>query len=390
MSCSRSHSSQTISWNARAAAHYLDQREISWAGWPGSARDHDTFCVSCHTVLPYAISRPFLRAALDEQGPNPTEHMVIDNVAKRVRFWNAEGPYYTDEGYGSGKAAESRGTEAVLNAVILANTDVRSGTLSDITKTALSYMWTTQLTEGDERGAWAWLHFGMEPWEASDSQYYGAALAALAVGIAPEDYRSRADIQPNLKMLRDFLNRQYPEQSIANDIVLLWASTKLPNLVEPDRRTNIIDEIRKHQRDDGGWALSRLVCPKGWSLHAIRCKEFRTDWTLQETGSDGYATGLITFVLQTAGFSTQDPTVARGIAWLRENQNEKDGSWPSWSLYEKRSSTSNVGHFMRDAATAYAVLALTAHDASPATAKSDPTAKPVYSRRFNSLETSTR
>ena len=37
-------------WNARAAASYLDGELEWWSTWPNAARDHGTFCVSCHTV----------------------------------------------------------------------------------------------------------------------------------------------------------------------------------------------------------------------------------------------------------------------------------------------------------------------------------------------------
>ncbi|MDQ6701317.1 MAG: hypothetical protein M3Z36_14145, partial [Acidobacteriota bacterium] len=42
------------SWDAKAAAAYLDGRASWWATWPTAARDHGTFCVSCHTAVPYA------------------------------------------------------------------------------------------------------------------------------------------------------------------------------------------------------------------------------------------------------------------------------------------------------------------------------------------------
>ena len=43
-------------WNRKAAAAYLDQRATWWTTWPNAQRDHGTFCVSCHTALPYALS----------------------------------------------------------------------------------------------------------------------------------------------------------------------------------------------------------------------------------------------------------------------------------------------------------------------------------------------
>ncbi len=52
------------SWDRKAAAAYLDARMSWWESWPSAARDHETFCVSCHTSLPYAMARPALRSSL--------------------------------------------------------------------------------------------------------------------------------------------------------------------------------------------------------------------------------------------------------------------------------------------------------------------------------------
>src|ERR1700756_1553254 len=75
------------SWDPRAAASYLDSRQNWWTTWPNAARDHDTFCVSCHTVVPYALARPALRAALGERDLSAAERGVLANVTKRVRLW---------------------------------------------------------------------------------------------------------------------------------------------------------------------------------------------------------------------------------------------------------------------------------------------------------------
>src|SRR6202795_439882 len=197
------------SWDQKAAAAYLDQRAAWWMEWPKAARDHETFCVSCHTAVPYAMSRPALRAALAEQGPSANERKLLDNVRKRVRLWSEVAPFYTDADRGVYKSVESRGTESVLNALILAShdrsnaatadasevagSDTRQGAerghLSGDTRAAFENMWAEQQTTGEKKGAWLWLRFKNEPWEADDSDYYGAALAAIAVGTAPEDYR---------------------------------------------------------------------------------------------------------------------------------------------------------------------------------------------------------
>src|SRR5215469_5682597 len=58
------------SWDPRAAAAYLDRRQSWWMEWPRAQRDHETFCVSCHTAVPYVLSRSALRTALADQGPS--------------------------------------------------------------------------------------------------------------------------------------------------------------------------------------------------------------------------------------------------------------------------------------------------------------------------------
>ena len=305
------------------------------------------------------LSRPALGRALAEQGPSGAERKIVANVAERVTLWSEIGPYYSGEGYNSAKPAESRGTEAILNALILATNDARSGKLNDITRTAFNNMWALQLREGNAKGAWSWLDFGLQPWEATDSQYYGAALAALAIGTAPENYRSSLDIQEQVGFLMSYLNRDSTKQSLINRAVLLWASTKLPGLLSPDQQRLIVRDLVSEQKADGGWELSSNAWPESWNIRLIARKRLRSDWTRQSVDSDGYATGLITFVLEEMGFSKQSSTVNRALAWLSRNQSSEDGSWCSSSLKKNRNPSSNIGHFMRDAATAYAVLALT-------------------------------
>ena len=71
-------------WNAKAAAAYLDGRAGWWTTWPKAMRDHDTFCISCHTALPYVLARPALSTTLAEAGPTDIERRMFDDVAWRV------------------------------------------------------------------------------------------------------------------------------------------------------------------------------------------------------------------------------------------------------------------------------------------------------------------
>jgi len=65
------------SWNRQAAAAALDERQTWWAAWPSAQRDRGTFCVSCHTALPYALARPVLRGSLGERQASSAETALI-------------------------------------------------------------------------------------------------------------------------------------------------------------------------------------------------------------------------------------------------------------------------------------------------------------------------
>lgn len=371
VSCSHPAPKVSNSWDPKAAAAYLDYREGWWMGWQGAARDHGTYCVSCHTALTYALARPALRTALAEQGPSVNERALIENVIKRVRLWKDTGPYYSDQGYDR-KTAESRGTESVLNALILANHDAQLGKLSDDTRIAFANMWALQQTAEESRGSWLWLQFDQEPWEANDSGYYGAALAAMAVGIAPENYQSMAEIQNHLKLLHEYLNRESAIQSPLNRLFLLWASIKLPGILQPEQQKAIVNEVLSKQQSDGGWRLASLTWRwKGWSLRGLVNMWIREDGTPMEGKSDGVATGLITLVLQEAGVPRDNPQLKHGLAWLMSNQNAEEGFWPASSVNKRRHMSSDTGRFMSDAATAYAVLALTESQRGPSPVASE-------------------
>ena len=329
-------------WSPGAAAHYLDDRALRWEKWPPAARAQGTVCVSCHTTLPYALARARLADVLNGPRVPAPQVDLLANVRKRVRLWSQLPPYYLAQ------APASRATEAVLNALILADEDARHGHLSPAARAALDDMWALQTSSGAQAGSWAWLKFDEAPWEVDDSVYYGATLAAVAIGLAPDAYRQQAAIQPALALLRDYLERAYPDQSLLRRIDLLWAAGHLPGLITPGRQQALIREIWAHQHADGGWNRAALM-PQ-WQ---------RRDGLAPVADSDGYATGIITLALQDAGVPPADARLRRGLAWLASHQSSWDGRWLADSPNAERGFLSTTRHFMDDAATAFAVLSLT-------------------------------
>jgi hypothetical protein len=92
------------------------------------------------------------------------------------------------------------------------------------TRKALEELWKQQRADG----AWNWLDFGLEPYETTDSLYYGAALAAMAVGtLAGYADNPGENVSSGVGKLRSYLNTNYAEQNFYNQAWMLLASTRL-------------------------------------------------------------------------------------------------------------------------------------------------------------------
>ena len=200
-------------FDAKAAAQYLDARADAWSVWPNAQRDRGTFCLSCHTTLPYALARPALRDRLGEREPSVSESKILNNLLSRARAWREIEPFYPDQTRGLPKTSESRAIEAVMNAAVLSRRDGRSGHLTEETRTALDVMWSLQMKTGPNNGAWTWLNFNYEPWESPNSPYFGASLAAIAAGSAPDGYATSPEVQERMKGLRGYFERQHASVS---------------------------------------------------------------------------------------------------------------------------------------------------------------------------------
>ncbi len=329
-----------LGWSPQAAAHYLDHRESWWQFWTEARLDHGTTCVSCHTVLPYALARPALRRVDGETAPTAAEQRLLASVEQRVNNWSEMQPYYS-EAVGVGKAAQSRSTESVLNVLILAAYDTQQGQVRAVTQAAFDAAWALQ----QPTGGWNWQDFKLAPWETADSGYFGATLLTLAAHRLPESFVTDARNRAHLEQLQAYLRAEYAAQPLINRIYVLWASSRSPALLDRSQRRALLAELRPLQQSDGGWRSA--------GLNHIGRKDHSPD----PTESDGYVTALVVLAMRSTGTADSEPTLQRAEAWLRSHQ-RADGSWPAASMNKLRDPESNAAPFMSDAATGYAALAL--------------------------------
>jgi squalene-hopene/tetraprenyl-beta-curcumene cyclase len=168
-------------------------------------RHEDRVCI----LSAYALARPALRRVMQVDAPSAQEIRLIDETTRRVETYNSHQVLYD---FDERREIESRGTEAVLNAVILTSADAARNLheASAPTKKALARMWETQRADG----RWDWLEFGLEPWETTEAAYHGATFAAFAVGTAPSQHGEVA--AAGMERLRGYLSANYQAQHLYN------------------------------------------------------------------------------------------------------------------------------------------------------------------------------
>ena len=349
-------------WNPGPAAAYLDQRMDTWFMRGDKLRtgQGQAICISCHTVIPYAMARPPLRRAMHVANPSPQETRLVDETIRRVQTFGSHQLIFEDE---TNKLA-SRGTEAVLYALVLANARANGGRrdLREPIRTSLDHLWETQRADG----AWDWLDFSLEPFESADATYQGAAWAALAAGMNARETEGTA----GRKKLVTYLRSHYAAQNLYNRAWALLAWARMKDVLTRAERDALVADIGARQRDDGGWSLDSLG-PWRWSRTA---EPFRSPGERDRSLTsrpDGLATGLMVYALRQAGVPADRPVVKTALAWLRANQQPVRGEdAPPWRAHSMNYDREHGGargepwrrFFMSDAATAFSVLALTSDE----------------------------
>jgi len=304
-------------YSLQKAVEFLDSAATEWTKKRG--------CFSCHTNYAYLYARPLVSAKVSahDEVRQALEEMVSKTWVTGKPRWDAE---------------------VVAAAAALAFNDAHtSKKLHPLTRTALDRMWTVQQKDGGIR----WIKCNWPPMENDD--HYGVTLAALAVGVAPDDYARTDPARKGLENLKRWLKAN-PPQNLHHEAMLLWVSTYLDGFLSNDEQMSVKKKLLAKQRPDGGWAAASLG---DWK---------RQDKSEQDmTTSDGYGTGFTIYVLRRAGLPADDPALLKGTAWLKANQRES-GRWFTRSLFKDNK------HYLTHIGSAFAVMAIQSCD-TPALSK---------------------
>jgi len=324
------------------AAHSLDTAALDW--------QKTRACTACHTMMSYMMARP----ALDVFSPQSLEvRQFFEDVvaAKREAM-----PDY--------QCKDVDGAVAIGVASSLTMNDrSTTGKLHPLTRQALDRMWTLQRPDG----SWEWPFRDTPPLKLSE--HYGVTLAAIAAGLAPDGYASTPAAQSGLERVRKYLAHTKPV-GLHQSAMLLWASVAIDRLLSTEQQAATVSRLLAVQRPDGGWSMANLVdntddpvLKASEQTVKIRSEAgFGTEFLAyvgrdgvyrSSLASDGYATGLVIYVLRQAGVPAGDARLQNGVAWLKKHQRHS-GRWftPS-QAWHKQNLISNAG-------TAYCVLALQA------------------------------
>lgn len=289
------------------AVSFLDHAALQWT----DKRE----CFACHTNYAYLYVRPMIDAKVQAHGEirKAAEELVTVRWPEKKPRWDAE---------------------VVATAAALAYNDkLTTKKLHPVTRTALDRMWTVQQKDGGIK----WLLCKWPPMENDD--HYGVTLAALAVGVAPEEYAKSEQAVKGVEALRGWLKNN-PPQNLHHKAMILWVSTYLDGFTTNLDKLKTIRELQARQLPDGGWSAAGIYpWPRG-------------DKKEQEPSvSDGYGTGFTIFVLRQVGVPASDPNIQKGVAWLKANQRES-GRWYARSLFRDNK------HYLSHAGSAFAVMAL--------------------------------
>lgn len=300
------------SFSLEAAAGYLDRR----------AHLSENNCYACHSTFTYLPAR----SLIDPLAPEVMRtRVMLERLLTKLH----------DPEQAATVKTQHVSRVRLLAAVELARHDAATtGRLDPVTRRGLDHLWKLQ----NASGGIDWIHVREAPQAIDD--WWPAAMIALGVAAAPEDYASTGAAKVGLEKLRGWFRSQNPATRHEQGLTLV-GDAAIGGILDDSQRAAFIDSIRSGQRDDGGWGMTDLA---PWQRKDKK--------PLDPARSDGYATAFCVYALARGGVDPSDPGLRKGIDWLKSHQRES-GGWFTRSPFARDRLASNSG-------TSFAIQALAA------------------------------
>ncbi|MFO0556137.1 MAG: hypothetical protein U0271_47610 [Polyangiaceae bacterium] len=315
------------------ASVWMSRRVDDWRRNTPQVGNNFACATTCHTSVPFATALHSTNLVERESPASWLESGVRERVMSNPD-WRSATPYYGTPASDDGK--RSLGSEAVLNALVLAGADDR-----EAADRAFVHLWRAQR----EDGGFDWMDYNLAPWENGD-EFVGAALAALALrtryrGASLEKIckpaASHALTEPE-ERLASFLYKRREKATGFARAFALWATAELPLAFSDEDGAHGVALLRASQNDDGGFSWSSLG--------------------VEAQGAESDATPTATALLAMCGSRTRldaetRSAARRALAWLARHQAE-DGSFEARSPNVDSARNHSLA---RDAAAGYTVTA---------------------------------
>ena len=317
----------TRDFSLKAADDYLADASSRWV---------QTYnCVSCHTNGLYLLSGAMEPAGKPWQEAREFAIQYLDRYISEEL--EPRGQYGAVEGM-------------VATACFLALGDsVRFGTFTPEVQRVLDHAITLQ----DAAGHWPdWLDCNWPPYESD--HHFGVSLMAVTLGRAPESYLDKDSVKTARELIHDWLENN-PPVNLHQKGMLLWAHAEGGVQLSSENRSAYLDELLAHQQEDGGWCMASMG---DWPRH---------DGSDQLQESEAYPTAFSIWVLSRTG-GVNSEIIARATDWLKSNQSES-GRWFS------RSQRKDKMHYLSEAATNMASIAIRSSAPRPNRSKPKPSKK---------------
>jgi len=204
-------------FSMKAAVRFLDAAALNW--------QKDRKCFACHSDYALLCVRP----TVSQKAP------AHDELRSRLEHL-AENP----------RDVRYRVTETVMVASVLAQNDaLTTKKLHATTRKALDRIWTVQRDDG----GFDWMKYNQPPSEIDD--HYGATMAVIGVGAAPDNYAETPAAQAGLDKIRDYF-RANPPANLHHRAMKLLGSLHVDGIMTDGERQQVVEDLTALQKPGGG------------------------------------------------------------------------------------------------------------------------------------------